>query len=128
MIYAIDTHALIWFLEGSQKLGGQARRILRDQHQKLILPTIVLAEAKDLSNKGKTVLPFREILEAAADPRCMVYPLDLDVVRAMPSGLDIHDALICATVLVGQDVLREEVRLITRDEVLVQAGLVQTIW
>jgi len=46
----------------------------------------------------------------------------------MPSGLDIHDALICATVLVGQDVLREEVRLITRDEVLVQAGLVQTIW
>lgn len=128
MIYVVDTHGLIWFLEGSKKLGARARRILRDQSQKLVIPSIVLAEAKDLSQKGKTALPFQEILEAVADPRCTVFPLDLAVVRAMPEGLNIHDAIICSTAIVCQGVFKEQPRLITRDAELVGSGLVKTIW
>lgn len=128
MIYVVDTHALIWFLEGGRRLGEKARRILRDQSQRLIIPTIVLAEAKDLAGRGKTTLPFKEILEATADPRCTVYPLDLSVVRAMPGGLDIHDAIICGTAFACQETLGEEACLITRDEALVHAGFLRTVW
>jgi PIN domain nuclease of toxin-antitoxin system len=28
--YVVDTHALIWYLEGNTRLGEQARRILAD--------------------------------------------------------------------------------------------------
>ena len=128
MIYVIDTHALIWFLEGSKRLGGEARQILRDENQHLLIPSIVLAEAKDLATKGKIRLAFEAILEAITDPRCLVYPLDMAVVRAMPSNLDIHDAIICATALVYQKTMNEEAALITRDEALVKSKLVKTVW
>ncbi len=128
MIYVVDTHALIWFLEGSKRLGGQAREILRDEHKHLLIPSIVLAEAKDLVSKGKTRLIFDEILEAITDPRCLSYPLDLAVVRAMPRSLDIHDAIICATALVYQKTVNEEALLITRDESLIKSNLVKTVW
>jgi PIN domain nuclease of toxin-antitoxin system len=54
MKYIIDTHALIWFLEGNNKLGENAKKILGDPHSQLILPSIVLAEAIWIVEKGKT--------------------------------------------------------------------------
>jgi PIN domain nuclease of toxin-antitoxin system len=44
--FVVDTHALIWHLEDSPKLGHAAARILRDRQSELIIPTIVLAEAR----------------------------------------------------------------------------------
>jgi len=128
MIHLLDTHALIWFLEGSKKLGPQALKILRDESQKLVIPSIVLAEAKDLASKGRTALPFKEILEAVTDPRCTIHPLDLAVIGAMPSGLEIHDAILCGTALVCRDSLKEEIQLITKDEAIINSGIVQTVW
>ncbi len=116
------------FLEGSKKLGIHARSILRDEQQRLLIPSIVLAEAKDLTTKEKTRLSFHEILDALNDLRCSVYPLDLPVIRAMPPQLDIHDAIICGTALVYQELLEEEACLITRDEELVRLKRVKTIW
>jgi len=128
MIYVVDTHALIWFLEGNKRLGAEARQILRDENQHLLIPSIVLAEAKDLAAKGKTRLTFEEVLEAMSDPRCLIYPLDIAVVRAMPHRLDIHDAIICATALVYHKTVHEEATLITRDEAIIKSKLVQTVW
>jgi len=46
--YVIDTHALVWFLEQSPKLGNNARNAFLDTDSILIIPTIVLAKIKFL--------------------------------------------------------------------------------
>ncbi len=46
MKYVIDTHALIWFLEGNKRLGTQAQAILSNFNSQLVLPAIALATVK----------------------------------------------------------------------------------
>lgn len=45
MKYVVDTHALIWFLEGNARLGVNARAILADAASELVLPAIALVAA-----------------------------------------------------------------------------------
>lgn len=51
MVHIIDTHALVWFLEGNEKLGRKALKVLKNSREKLVIPSIVLAEVKYLSLK-----------------------------------------------------------------------------
>jgi hypothetical protein len=44
MKYIVDTHALIWFLEGNSRLGTAAKQVLKNQESKLILPAIALGQ------------------------------------------------------------------------------------
>jgi PIN domain nuclease of toxin-antitoxin system len=57
MKYDIDTHALIWFLEGNPKLGTAAKSALSNSTSELILPAIVLAEAAWIVERGRTSIP-----------------------------------------------------------------------
>ena len=43
--YVVDTHALVWFLEGNPRLGSAARSVLSLPESELVLPIGVLAEA-----------------------------------------------------------------------------------
>lgn len=45
MKYVIDTHALIWFLEGNPRLSINAKAILSHPDSQLIIPATTLAEA-----------------------------------------------------------------------------------
>jgi PIN domain nuclease of toxin-antitoxin system len=45
MKYILDTHALIWFLEGNARLSPIVKAILSDASSELILPAIALAES-----------------------------------------------------------------------------------
>jgi len=54
MKHVVDTHALIWFLEGNSRLGANARTILSEADSQLILPVIALAEAVWIVERGKT--------------------------------------------------------------------------
>jgi len=36
--YILDTHALIWFLEGNPRLGAGAKAVLENENSELILP------------------------------------------------------------------------------------------
>jgi PIN domain nuclease of toxin-antitoxin system len=40
MKYVIDTHALIWFLEGNSRLGKNAKNVITDPSSQLVLPAI----------------------------------------------------------------------------------------
>ena len=129
MIYIVDTHALIWHLTNSPRLGNGARELLSDTAATFVIPTIVLAEARFLSMRGRVPLAWEETISRLdADPRCVVYPLDRTVVDHLPPGLNIHDGIICATALVCKDALGEEVQVITRDERIIASGLVDTVW
>ena len=129
MVYIVDTYALVWFLEGNEKLGRKALKVLKDSSEKLVIPSIVLAEVKYLSLKGRTRLSIENVFEAIEkDSRCVVYPLDSNVVAAMPTKLEIHDSIICGTALVYSNLLHEEVKVISRDREIKNSEIVKTLW
>ena len=51
MRYVLDTHTLLWHLGGDPRLGPKADAILNDPTALLIIPVIVLAEAKHAADR-----------------------------------------------------------------------------
>lgn len=129
----VDTHALIWFLIGSSKLGANARAVLDDPESTLYLPLIALAEACWIVEKGRAPgIPSVAVLLAAvdADARFVVVPLDraiLDGSLGLTPIVEMHDRLIVATALYlcDQD---DPIALLTVDGNITGSGLVSTIW
>jgi PIN domain nuclease of toxin-antitoxin system len=80
MKYVVDTHALIWFLEGNPRLETNAKIILTDPDSQLILPAIALAEAVWIVDRARTSIPsVTDLFDAVnSDPRIVVYPIDLN--------------------------------------------------
>ncbi len=61
MIYVLDTHILIWYFIGSERLHKSFKEKIdevRNQEGKLLIPTIVLAEALNIAEKGKVKFNF----------------------------------------------------------------------
>ena len=55
--YILDTHALVWYLEGNPKLGNKAKAVMSATDSEMILPIIGLAEAAFLIEKGRIGIP-----------------------------------------------------------------------
>jgi PIN domain nuclease of toxin-antitoxin system len=132
MKYVVDTHALIWFLEGNPRLGAIALQILSEPSSQLILPAIVLAEAAWIVERGKTSIPsVTDLLNAInADPRVVIYPIDRVVIEqtlSLSPITEMHDRQIVATaiVLTSQG---ETVQLLTCDHNITASGLVAIAW
>jgi PIN domain nuclease of toxin-antitoxin system len=131
MKYVIDTHALIWFLEGNQRLGTQAQAILSNLDSQLVLPAIALAEAAWIVERGKTSIPSVNALFNAInnDPRIAVYPLDRNIINQTLSLLSInemHDRQIVATAMILQN-QGETVALLTCDRNITASGIISII-
>lgn len=124
--FVVDTHALVWFLGRDPRLSEKAHTILRDPTARLIIPAIVLAEIKYLGNKGRFSQTLDDVLRVInADPRCLVYPIDLSVVRRAPPALDIHDSLIVGTALAQSAAVDG---ILTCDEAIAASSLVPAVW
>ena len=76
--HIVDTHALVWHLEGNPRLGSNAKTILADPSSELVLPMIALAEACWMVEHGKsTISNVQDLLMAVdADPRLEITPLN----------------------------------------------------
>ncbi|MEA5580147.1 PIN domain-containing protein [Nodularia harveyana UHCC-0300] len=132
MKYVIDTHALIWFLEGNSLLSEKAKFILSQANSQLIIPATVLAEAVWIVEKGRTSIPDpKDIFSIVeADSRVVIYPFDKDVVEMTMrlSAIDeMHNRQVVATALVLGN-KGEDVELLTCDENITNSGLVAIIW
>ena len=130
--HILDTHALIWYIEGNPKLSGRAKGILDDRGNEFVLPLIALAEATFIIERGRTSIPSISILmmRVQTDPRIEVYPLTWEVFQQSLVATtipEIHDRLIVATALHLQS-LGHTVSLVTRDGVITQSGIVPVIW
>ncbi|MFN7947771.1 MAG: PIN domain-containing protein [Blastocatellia bacterium] len=129
MIYILDTHPIVWFLEGSPLLSTEAKKAMSDVTAELVIPTIALVEISFLYAKKRIrtdVSIVRQKLLAASN--CSIYPLDEQIVSLTPLSLNIHDAIIVATGLVYRDVLKRSVALITKDGEITRSGLISTLW
>ena len=79
--HIVDTHALVWHLEGNPRLGSNAKTILSDPSSELVLPMIALAEACWMVEHGKATISIVNDLLAAvdADPRLEITPLNREI-------------------------------------------------
>jgi PIN domain nuclease of toxin-antitoxin system len=132
--YALDTHALLWYLEGNRKLGSRARTAIASTESYLIIPIIVLSEAGVIINQHRTRIPTVSQLVNSLhdDPRYEVFLLTLDIFkRSLLADAarvpELHDRLIAATVLHLQDT-EIDVKLITRGESLTDCRLFPIVW
>ncbi|MBM4425432.1 MAG: type II toxin-antitoxin system VapC family toxin [Chloroflexi bacterium] len=129
MVYIVDSHALVWFLEGNDRLGETAKAMLADPDARLVIPSIVLAEIAYLYNRKRIKANVRQVLaDVASADNCTVYPLDERVAERIPDGLELHDAIVVATAIVYRDVLGEDVAVITKDASIANSGLVAVLW
>ena len=87
MTYVLDTHPIVWFLEGSGRISAQAGTVLRDPSHRFILPTIVMVEITYLYSKGRIAVDIAVVQQrlVAAD-NCVLYPLDEQVAMRIPTG------------------------------------------
>jgi PIN domain nuclease of toxin-antitoxin system len=132
--YILDTHALVWYLEGNPKLGQQAKITMGSADSLMVLPLIAVAEAAFLIERGRIGIPsvpdlFKDIFE---DKRIEIFPLTWDVFeRSLTAeGLripELHDRFIVSTGLHLQD-LGDTVEIITRDSAIIDAGVLPVIW
>ncbi|WP_373546882.1 type II toxin-antitoxin system VapC family toxin [Chamaesiphon sp.] len=132
MQYIVDTHALIWFLEGNSRLGISAKQVLENSESKLILPAIALAQAAFIVERGKTSIPSVTALHTAVngDPRIVVYPLDraiVEITNTLLSINEMHDRQIVATAIILKN-QGAEASVLTCDRNITASGVVPIIW
>lgn len=129
MRYVVDTHTLLWHVGNDRRLGATARRILNDPNAKLIVPILVLAEAKHAADRKRVAVPFETVLQTVIDSSHIeVLSFDIAAVSYLSSELDIHDAIIVATARAAQDFFGEDVSILTNDLAITQSKLVPVIW
>ena len=129
--YILDTHVLVWFLEGSSKLSATCRNILLTADVNLFVPAMAILEAIDLVRKRRTTLDlssFEAVL--AAEKRIQVVPIDQSIemmTARFPDLADIHDRCIVGVTasLIG---CGKSVILLTADKDITLSKLVPTLW
>jgi len=127
--YVVDTHSLIWFLEGNPRLSVAALTALRDPSAHIVIPTIVLAEINFLHARQRLTTDLATVLaHVAGSAHTEFHVLDGLVAQHLPAALNIHDGIIVATALVRRDVLNETTALITKDAQITASGLIQVVW
>jgi PIN domain nuclease of toxin-antitoxin system len=130
--YVLDTHALIWYLAGSARLGSAAKAVMDDPASEMVLPLIALAEAVYVVEKGRTSIPsVTDLLnDVTSEARIEIYPLTFEVLQqSLAAGVvpEMHDRLIVATGLYLES-LGHEVFLLTVDADITASKLVTTVW
>jgi PIN domain nuclease of toxin-antitoxin system len=128
----VDTHTLIWYIEGNPKLGKDAKTILDDVKSVLVFPMIALAEAMDIVQKRRTSIPDVQTLlnRIFTDSRIEIEPLTVEILQeslnasAVP---EMHDKLITSSALLLEK-QGFSVVVLTRDQSIIDSNLVQIIW
>ncbi len=144
MIYVLDTNTLVWRVSGSVRLTRRAKDAIDravESDDRLIVPTIVLAEAWDMDRKRRgDFAPFDQVLRMVRDMNMLVMSFDMELVRRLRDPAleslrsvyrlwsDIHDMIIMATALIARDDADEDVSIISGDRQIRAQSLVRCVW
>lgn len=127
--YVLDTHACVFALVAARKLGVKARQALRSVEEGVgvaWIPAAVVAEIVLLRERGRIEIGLAQLKTAMEEaPGLRFLPLDLrqlDEFGALGAIPDPFDRLIVgASRAVGA-------KLISKDGLIDETGLVQTVW
>lgn len=124
--FVIDTHALVWFLDGDKRLSKIAESRMLTPNATLIIPTIVLAEVKYLFGKKRIKVTFDKVMKVInSDKRCIIYPFDIFCVEKLDNRLNLHDAIIAATAVIFRESIDPTTELITKDNSIKESGIIK---
>jgi PIN domain nuclease of toxin-antitoxin system len=128
MPYVIDAHALVWHLTNDAKLSADARAVMTridNGKDKGLVPTVVLAEILYASERGRIALTLDDVLkELRKRKHYRIEPFSRAVlIVAQKINIpELHDRLIVATAI------HRKAGVITRDEDIMNSGIVKTVW
>jgi len=128
-LFVADTHSPAWYFTGSGKPGMKALQAFRESSSGktiIIVPTVVLAEIMDISEKKRIEVDYEELLnKIESSSNFEIYPLDIDVLktaRSITAIPELHDRIIVATAKLL------EARVLTKDEDVQKSGIVEAVW
>lgn len=124
----LDTHAVIWVLEGDARVGNAAREVLLGcEPGDCAISDITLLEISMLVEKRRieVAMPLVEYLRAIQQ-RCRVLPVSAEI-AADAFLIDLRQGDPFDRVIVGT-ARHHQLVLITRDRQIADSGLCQTVW
>ena len=120
----LDTHALIWALEGSSKLSKAARRAIEDARNEVLVSAISAWEIAIKSAMGRLELPgdlLEAVVSAGFTPRPIGFA-EAERLRKLPDHhRDPFDRMLVA------HAMQEHCSLVTKDPLIARYG-VETLW
>lgn len=125
MIYILDTHVLIWYFIGSNRLKRTLKEKIdevRNRGGRLLVPTIVLAEALAIAEKGKVEFDFGRMYRLIKDePEFEIISFTPEILEeAMRVNIpEIHDKIIVATARFYR------AGILTKDRIILESGEVE---
>jgi PIN domain nuclease of toxin-antitoxin system len=126
-VIVLDTHALLFWRVAPQKLGRAARRAC-ERAETVGVSAVSFWEVGSLVARGrlKIRIPIADWMrETLQGPRIEGLPVTPEIAvlaTSLAMQGDPADRIIVATAL------HEHRRLVTRDESIVESGIVETIW
>lgn len=128
MDYVTDTHSLVWYFTDDSRLSSNALNAFQTSETEgtVFVPAVVLAEIMFIARKGRITLSFDDTLKRIEErDNFGIAPLNAEILRTadkIEAELEMHDRIIVATAL------HYEASLITKDDILLKSGIVQTVW
>jgi PIN domain nuclease of toxin-antitoxin system len=124
-LYVVDTHVLIWYFTGSKRLKPALREKIddiRNRNGRLLVPTIVLAEALAIAEKGKVEFDFAEMQRIIREePEFEVISFSPEIfhtVVQVHNVPELHDRIIVATArFYGAGILTKDREILESGEV-----------
>ena len=116
MLYLLDAHAIIWYLEDSSKMSPKAKNIIDADENDIAISTTSLWEIAIKVNLGKLKLavPFNEFLDNVRSSDFDILPIEDEHLKTLSDLPHLHkdpfDRLLVATAI------SKKMTLITIDE------------
>lgn len=125
MIYVLDTHVLIWYFMGSKRLKKKLKEKIeevRNTGGRLLVPTIVLAEALVIAEKGKVEFDFQgmyQLIENEPEFEIISFTPEILEEAMHTENPEIHDRIIVATANFYR------AGILTKDKIILKSGEVE---
>lgn len=127
-IYVLDTHILIWYFTGNERLQQKCKEridLTRNQGGRLLIPTIVLAEALDIAEKGRVELDFNKMYHLIqTEPEFEIVGFGIEIFKeamTLKEIKEIHDRIIVATARFY------ETGILTKDRIIARSGEIKIL-
>jgi PIN domain nuclease of toxin-antitoxin system len=126
--YVLDTHVLIWYFLGSKRLKRSFKQAIDDCRRRggrLLVPTIVLAEALDIAEKQRVLFDFSRMYQLiCSEPGFEIVGFSPGIFSEaikLRKIKELHDRIIVATArFYGAGI-------ITKDRIIRESQEVETI-
>lgn len=127
--YVTDSHSLIWYLLDSPKLSFNANKVFKkieDGKAQLLIPAIVIAEIIYIVQSGKVQADLDALLlRVQESDNFQISPLGLDELICLKEQTEISEMhnrfIVCEALL-------NKAKIITKDKVIKDSGVVEVVW